>query len=554
MPENFMGMDGFVWFVGVVEDRVDPEEIGRVRVRCLGFHTEDLTKLPTADLPWAHVMHPVTDPAWQGVGNSPSFLLEGSWVVGFFRDAESKQQPVIIGSLPGVPQKEADPTKGFSDPRGPKSIQEGYKEKDKIPTGSYMSTAVIEEKAKWPTHYYGPYPLKGDEKTLRPPLEEPDTSMLARGQKAEEHDSLRRRRKTRTLDVPIARKPTMGATEANAKQENQQVWNEPLPRGVEAKGKKTGTEVVKGVPQLGIPDTTKDKFTYQAGLYPYNHVFESEAGHIMETDDTPGGERLYRQHMTGTMEEIHPDGKKVVVVIGDNYEIVAGKSNILIKGDCNVTVEGTKREYIKGDYVLQVDGEYTENIGKDMKSKIGAISAGNRLEEVIGNYGYNIAENMFGTIGKNVRTNIGGGEKRIIDGVYTSSQIATGAFMGYILNVRQNISVASVTGNIGIVTQKAPIAGGGEFGNIFLHAEGHFLALAKKVASIQAVSKIELKSDAEISINSVYRTNMRSGLDTNIQSNSGINITSGAVLSSNNSATIELNKSGIGWQTDADIV
>ena len=126
MPENFMGMDGFVWFVGVVEDRDDPEEIGRVRVRCLGFHTEDLTKLPTKDLPWAHVMHPVTDPAMQGVGNSPSFLLEGSWVIGFFRDAESKQQPVILGSLPGIPNKLPDHTKGFNDPRSASSFQLDY--------------------------------------------------------------------------------------------------------------------------------------------------------------------------------------------------------------------------------------------------------------------------------------------------------------------------------------------------------------------------------------------------------------------------------------------
>ena len=99
MPEQsyFMGQDGFIWFVGVVEDRNDPERIGRVRVRCLGFHTEDLIELPTADLPWAHVMHPVTNPSMQGLGSTPSFLVEGSWVIGFFRDAQEKQQPVIIG-------------------------------------------------------------------------------------------------------------------------------------------------------------------------------------------------------------------------------------------------------------------------------------------------------------------------------------------------------------------------------------------------------------------------------------------------------------------------
>ena len=98
----FMGRDGFQWFIGVVEDRNDPEQIGRVRVRCLGYHTEDVVALPTADLPFAHVMHPVTDPSMQGIGTTPSWLTPGSWVVGFWRDNEF-QQPLIIGTLPGTP-------------------------------------------------------------------------------------------------------------------------------------------------------------------------------------------------------------------------------------------------------------------------------------------------------------------------------------------------------------------------------------------------------------------------------------------------------------------
>ena len=47
-------------------------------------------------------MHPVTDPSMQGMGNTPSFLVEGTWVVGFFRDAEEKQQPIIMGTLPNI--------------------------------------------------------------------------------------------------------------------------------------------------------------------------------------------------------------------------------------------------------------------------------------------------------------------------------------------------------------------------------------------------------------------------------------------------------------------
>ena len=38
---DFMGKEGFVWWYGVVEDRKDPLYLGRVKVRCMGFHTDD---------------------------------------------------------------------------------------------------------------------------------------------------------------------------------------------------------------------------------------------------------------------------------------------------------------------------------------------------------------------------------------------------------------------------------------------------------------------------------------------------------------------------------
>jgi hypothetical protein len=115
--KNFMGKDGFQWFVGVVEDRNDPKTLGRLRVRCLGYHTEDLTKLPTTDLPWAHVMNPITSATVSGVGQSPIGAVEGTWVVGFFTDGSDAQQPMIMGTLPGVPAKlpTKDATKGFQD-------------------------------------------------------------------------------------------------------------------------------------------------------------------------------------------------------------------------------------------------------------------------------------------------------------------------------------------------------------------------------------------------------------------------------------------------------
>ena len=116
MKNNFIGMDGFIWFLGVVEDRQDPYLIGRVRVRCFGHHTGDKVILPTEDLPWAQVMLPVTSAGISGIGQSPIGLVEGSHVFGFFRDGEARQEPVVMGSLPGYPTELGDTTKGFYSP------------------------------------------------------------------------------------------------------------------------------------------------------------------------------------------------------------------------------------------------------------------------------------------------------------------------------------------------------------------------------------------------------------------------------------------------------
>lgn len=96
-----MGTQGFTWFIGTVEDNNDPDRLGRVRVRCYGYHTDNMNDLKTEDLPWATVMHPTTSSAFRGRGQTPS-LEVNTRVLGFFADGVAAQYPVVMGSLGGV--------------------------------------------------------------------------------------------------------------------------------------------------------------------------------------------------------------------------------------------------------------------------------------------------------------------------------------------------------------------------------------------------------------------------------------------------------------------
>ncbi len=106
----------FVWFIGVVEDIDDPKQLGRMKVRCVGYHTEDKHQLTKEDLPWATPMQPVTSAAMQGIGQSPTGIVQGTHVVGFFRDGVEAQDPIIMGTLGGIPQSVPKGIEGFEDP------------------------------------------------------------------------------------------------------------------------------------------------------------------------------------------------------------------------------------------------------------------------------------------------------------------------------------------------------------------------------------------------------------------------------------------------------
>jgi hypothetical protein len=98
--KNFIGQDGFVWWIGIVEDINDPLTLGRCKVRCFGYHPAKSTNLvPTEDLPFALSIHPLNTPNLYGTPRV------GEWVFGFFLDSLSAQEPAILGYLPAIPEE-----------------------------------------------------------------------------------------------------------------------------------------------------------------------------------------------------------------------------------------------------------------------------------------------------------------------------------------------------------------------------------------------------------------------------------------------------------------
>tara|TARA_B100000902_G_scaffold151119_1_gene147648 strand:- start:11124 stop:12023 length:900 start_codon:yes stop_codon:yes gene_type:complete len=102
-----------IFFVGKVISNTDPLRLGRVQIRVMGIHTDNLSDIPTADLPWAQVL--TTDGGSSGVGQFIPYQ-PGAFVVGVFLDGRSAQIPMIIGSTPTI--QEPTPTQR-TDPKAP---------------------------------------------------------------------------------------------------------------------------------------------------------------------------------------------------------------------------------------------------------------------------------------------------------------------------------------------------------------------------------------------------------------------------------------------------
>lgn len=108
MSTKYLGAEGFRWFVGVVADIKDPQQLGRVKVRVFGIH-DNTNDISDDDLPWAQLLMSPTSASLSGVGYSPTGIAPDSYVVGFFADGMEAQFPIIMGTFHKMP--DMDPNK-----------------------------------------------------------------------------------------------------------------------------------------------------------------------------------------------------------------------------------------------------------------------------------------------------------------------------------------------------------------------------------------------------------------------------------------------------------
>ena len=153
--------------------------------------------------------------------------------------------------------------------------------------------------------------------------------------------------------------------------------------------------------KLGIPiansiGTYDQPLSSYNTVYPYNKVFESESGHVLEFDDSLNGERINLYHKKGTFIEIDPNGSQINHIVGDGYYITERNGNIFINGTCNVTCSGPMNILCQGDANIEVKGQvdavFHNNVNIGVAKDLNIAVGGDYNVLVEGNYNVEVGK------------------------------------------------------------------------------------------------------------------------------------------------------------------
>lgn len=119
--------------------------------------------------------------------------------------------------------------------------------------------------------------------------------------------------------------------------------------------------------------------------YPCNQVNETTSGHVVEYDDTPGGERILIKHRKGAGVEMRADGSVIISAVKNKVEVTGGDQTVIIEGNGNLVYHGNLNLKVSGDYNVDVGGNYNVNV------------AGNKIENIFDNHHTTVTGNSVYT-------------------------------------------------------------------------------------------------------------------------------------------------------------
>jgi hypothetical protein len=214
------------------------------------------------------------------------------------------------------------------------------------------------------------------------------------------------------------------------------------------------------------------------GEYPYNKVYVSEGGHLIEIDDTPDHQRLLEQHVSGTYREMKPNGNYVHKVVNDNYTIVCGDDFISVEGAAQIVVKGNCQLRVGGFLTVAADAGINVSTKGDFRVKARSIN----MESTGGNISMKSAK----------------------DTLITS---------------KEDFDIKSKANHIDSTLMTSMTVG------------EQFIIEAKKISQ-HSTTDIALVSDAKTSIQSTAETNIKSGAAVNVEGAGNINLKAPLVASS----------------------
>ncbi len=119
----------------------------------------------------------------------------------------------------------------------------------------------------------------------------------------------------------------------------------------------------------------------RASEYPFNQVNETESGHVVEYDDTPGAERILIKHRKGAGVEMRADGSVIISATNNKVEVTGGHQRVIVEGHGDLIYHGNLNLKVSGDFNVDVGGNYNVNVG------------GNKVEEIQQNHKTVVTEN-----------------------------------------------------------------------------------------------------------------------------------------------------------------